>query len=76
MDERPTKRIESTDRQHYVEIVTRDDGLFRFVEHTQMTDSGYAFWTPTHWSGLYSDAQTAEREAKATLGWLRDRISD
>jgi hypothetical protein len=76
MDERRGKRIESADGQHYVEIVTRDGGIFRFVEHTQMTDSGYTFWTPTHWSGLYGDAQSAEREAQITIGWLRDQISN
>ena len=76
MDERAIKRIESADGQRYVEIVTRDDRLFRFIEHTEMIDSGYAFWTPRHWSGLYGDAQSAEREAQITIGWLRDQISN
>jgi hypothetical protein len=28
------------------------------------------------WSGLYGDGPTAEREAKMTIGWLRDQISN
>jgi hypothetical protein len=75
MGEQTVKRIESRDGRYFVEIIAREDGLCRFVEQTEMTDSGYTFWTPTHWSGLYRDAQSAEREAQAALLWLHDQTS-
>ena len=69
-------RIESDDGKCHVDILARDDGLFRFVEHTQITDQWEdTFWTPTHWSGLYSDRASAEREAHRILHWLRNRPS-
>jgi hypothetical protein len=73
-DERAIKRIDSTDGKHHVEIMARDDGLFRFVETAHVTDpeEGYTYWRPTHWSGLYADQQSAERDARAILPWLRD----
>jgi len=74
MSEHVIRRIESRDGRQYVEIMARDDGLFRFVESTEMSDEGYVFWTPTHWSGIFDDADHAEREARATLPWLRSQI--
>jgi hypothetical protein len=76
MGERAVKRMESRDGRQYLEIMARDDGFFRFVEHTETTDSGYTFWTPTHWSGIFESADHAESEARATIGWMRNQLSD
>lgn len=67
-------RIDSLDGQRYVEIQISDDGnVFRFVEtaHRVDPDEGYEYWSPTHWSGLYPDAPSAEMDARRTLAWLR-----
>jgi hypothetical protein len=69
----PVKRIDAADGKSYVEIEVRDDGrFFRFVEWLWRLDPEGAYdWAPSHWSGLYPDAELAERHARATLAWLR-----
>ncbi len=70
----PVKRIDAPDGLRYVEIrVSRDVHLFRFVEmvHGVEKHSGYEYWYPAYTSGLFADAQSAEREAVMTIEWLR-----
>jgi hypothetical protein len=73
MSERVTKLIKGDDGCHEVEILARDDGLFRFVECSQFTEDGRTFWTPTYFLGLYKGGVTAEQEARAILLWLRSQ---
>jgi hypothetical protein len=72
------KRIVSTDGKRRADIRVRDDGAFYvFTEDTLEAEPGYGdFWSPTHQSGLYADAESAEREARLTLPWLRDGNSN
>ena len=73
------KRIDAADGKSYVEIQVRDDGLmFRFVEtaHRVDPDEGYEYWLPIYWSGLYSDAASAERDARLTTARLQDGNSN
>lgn len=70
------KKIDDADGKRCVEIMVRDDGLFRFVESSEITEDGYTFWTPTHWSGLYVGATSAESDARSILPWLRSPASN
>lgn len=73
----PIKRIDCSDGERHVEIEVRDDGqLFRFTEFTRQREEDYEFWMPTHISGLYSDAATAERDARESIPWLRGENSN
>jgi hypothetical protein len=74
--ERIVKSFASKDGSHRAFIMGRDDGLYRFVEESMATDMGYAYWQPTHESGIYGTLADAEREARQTLPWLRDQISN
>jgi len=51
--------------------VESSGALFRFTEDSYFTEDGYSFWTPTHFSGLYSSADDAEKAAHQELPWLR-----
>jgi hypothetical protein len=70
------KRIASLDGKRYVQIEVGDRGLFRFVEFSYFVDSYGDGWVPTYWSGLYDAAVLAERDARASLPWLRDENSN
>jgi len=81
MSEVPVKRLDSKDGKRRIEIMARDDGMFRFVESCEVSEIDYhnrptIYWTPTAFSGLYDDAVIAEREAREMLPWLRDQISN
>jgi len=52
--------------------MARTDGHYRFVEDSYLSEDGYTFWTPTHWSGVYETAEMAENDAKSILPWLRE----
>ncbi len=49
------------------------NGMYRFVELMEDIDEAYActYMTCTHFSGLYDSAQSAERDARQMLPWLR-----
>ena len=74
----PIKKILSLDGKHYVEIISLDNGMFQFIETSQQLDKGdeyqypFFYMMPTHWSGLYDTAESAERDARLSLHWLRD----
>ena len=69
---RKLKDIFSPDGKRVVEIWRSGIGLFYFQELSEESDP-YAgsYLAPSHGSGLYDSAEAAEREAKATLPWLR-----
>ncbi len=70
------KTFESADGTHRAFVVARPDGMFCFEEDTYTSEEGYTFWTPSDASGLYATAEAAERAARQSLPWLRDRDSD
>ena len=67
------KRIVSRDGKRRADIRVRDDGAFYVItEETLEAEPDHGdVWSPTHQSGLYADAEAAEREARLTLPWLR-----
>jgi hypothetical protein len=76
MDWKEIKRVLSADGKHYMSIMAAPGNLFRFQEHSYVTEDDDTFWSPTHGSGLYDSAEAAERNARLELRWLRDRKSD
>jgi hypothetical protein len=69
------KLLEDGDRKARVNILERNDGLFEFRAYEERNDDGpYAsgpYWSPTLYSGLYLNAEEAERDALAQLNWQR-----
>jgi hypothetical protein len=73
------KRIESQDGTRHVEFLMGTHGLFRFLELILVNDEkDYEgeYWTPGEYSGLYDSLEAAERDARLTLPWLGDQISN
>jgi hypothetical protein len=74
------KRVESPDGARALEIFHGNHGLFRFDEMKWCApdiDDPYeeeGYWAPTMCSGLYDSADTAERDARAELPWLREMV--
>jgi hypothetical protein len=73
------KCLYSADKKHCVDIIARDDGMFQFYAHQEITEPDdtlpaktLTYWVPEKDSGIFPDAETAEREARAVLTWLRD----
>ena len=64
------KRIDGADGRHFVAIQVSDEGWFRFSEISLNTVDDETCWRPGWQSGLYGDAESAEREALATMPWL------
>ena len=62
-----------SDQQRCVRIFRREDGLFSFDEATRMTaPNGETCWaTLPPYSTFCDSAEAAEREARATVPWLR-----
>ncbi|MDB5438328.1 MAG: hypothetical protein JWM33_755 [Caulobacteraceae bacterium] len=68
-----SKRIE--DGATAIDIQTDTAGVARFVLHQQVLDaSGQPCWTPFHLSGLYSDAASAEADARIQSDRLRRNV--
>jgi hypothetical protein len=68
------QRFESADGRHRVIIMLLTNGHYSFEEDTKHPGDEYTgeYFAPTHISGLYITAEAAERDARATLPWLRD----
>jgi hypothetical protein len=67
------KRITSSDRQHYLDVVARSDGLFEFRAYSFERDeyaSGY--WAPSQQSGVYDRPELAEADARTIVSWMLD----
>jgi hypothetical protein len=74
--ERRIKAIERADGKARLFIIERDDGLYRFEGEAEQEEDGYSFVAPCDFSGLYESAEAAEREARATVPWLRRQNSN
>jgi hypothetical protein len=76
--DRPVSRFVSLDGERFLDVVVTAEGNFKFVEARLFNDDDHSFISPVSWSGLYSSAADAEREAKAVLEWLADarRLED
>jgi hypothetical protein len=69
------KTFLSLDGQRRVEIVRRHDGFFSFEEDQWTSEFGNSYWVPATHHGVVSicdSAETAEREARARIDWLRE----
>ena len=54
-------------------LIAEPNGMWRFEEESEQEVDEYTgrHFAPTHVSGLYESADAAERDARATLQWLR-----
>jgi len=70
------KTLMSADGKARVFILARDDGLYMFAAESQREDEdeGFTYWVPTHDSGIFDNAETAEREAIACVPWLKQQL--
>jgi hypothetical protein len=75
-NETSIKEIRNPDDTKCVSIMARDDGYYRFVERSLVTQDGYTFWTPTYWSGIYETEVAAEGDARTVLPWMRAEKSN
>jgi hypothetical protein len=64
------KTLMRADGKARVFILSRDDGLYMFEAESERAEDGYTYWVPTHHSGLFDSAETAEREAVGRVSWL------
>ena len=66
------KLIDSSDGNHYVDIISRHDGFFEFraydLKHGEYEGD---YWAPSYMSGIYDAADVAEAEARTTVPWLK-----
>jgi hypothetical protein len=70
------RSIWSQDRRHRLDIFKRSDGRYGFVGNSRQTESQNTFWTSTEFSGTYESARDAERDAAATVPWLKGQFSN
>ena len=68
------KRVRSPDGKSEFEFCLRTDGHFQYFGHSEITEDGYTFWTPTAFSGLFDSLESAERDAAADASWLREEL--
>jgi hypothetical protein len=68
------RRIAETATQRLL-LIAEANGMWRFEEVSEHEGDEYTgrYFAPTHVSGLYESADAAERDARATLPWLRDQ---
>ena len=72
-------RLVAQDHTRRVHIVGPSSfGAYYFVEETEQEGDEYTgrYFAPTHRSGLYESDAEAERDARITLPWLRDKNSN
>jgi hypothetical protein len=67
------KTFRSTDGRALLHILKRADGLYSFEGKTETEIDGFVGWIPSDISGLYGTADEADRDARATVVWLRDQ---
>jgi hypothetical protein len=67
------KVFERTDGKARLHILARNDGLYEYRGEAEFVGDEYEgiYWAPTEMSGLYAGAEEAERDAFATVPWLR-----
>ena len=72
-----TERHESPDGGSAVTIERGDHGLWRYVQwewkhpDPDLPDITEFSWYPTHWSGLFANADEVRAAAIAETAWLR-----
>jgi len=66
------KTIESANRKARVYFYQRPDGRFEDGGDSEQEEDGEVFWAPSEFSGIYDTLETAKREARALVPWLRD----
>jgi hypothetical protein len=71
-------RLVAETRSKRLLILEDASGFYHFIEETEQEGDEYTgpYFSPTHFSGLYASAEAAERDARATLPWLRDQNSN
>jgi hypothetical protein len=81
MERQILKKFHSADGKRSAELVMRDDGLFCFVEHCEDiedmrhlgADSGIlTYWRPSYFSGIYQTLDSAEKDMRNILPWMRE----
>ena len=72
--DRAVAKFVSIDGRHFLDVVVTVEGHFKLVESRLFDDDedALSFIAPVSWSGLYSTATDAEREARAVFSWLSD----
>jgi hypothetical protein len=76
-DDTLVKTFERADGKARLFIVRRKDGLFRFEGEREVKEPIYGdYWTPCDLSGLFQTAEETEREARISIPWLREQISN
>ncbi len=65
------KRVTSTDKKHELEFFRRNDGHSGYFGHSEATEDGYTYWSPTAFSGIFDSLESAERGAAADVLWFR-----
>jgi hypothetical protein len=76
LDWEVVKTFVSLDGRRRVEIVRRHDGFFSFEEDEWTSEFKKPCWVPAAHHGvvsIFDSAETAEREARARVDWLREQ---
>jgi len=68
--------FERADAKARLYILARNDGLYEYRGEAEVVGDEYEgiYWTPTEMSGLYATAEEAERDAFASVPWLRPEL--
>jgi hypothetical protein len=69
------RSIWSQDRAHRLDIFRRADGRYEFEGTRLLSEDGETFWAPSDASGIHESADAAEREALASVPWLKGHNS-
>lgn len=74
---REVRAFASSDGVRRLSVFVREDGRFLYILFERITepldyvdDRKVTGWTPALESGLHDTAEAAEREARATVGWI------
>jgi hypothetical protein len=69
-----TTRLVAENATKRLTLLGETNGMWRYVEDSHHEGDEYTgpYFAPTHFSGLYESADAAERDARATLPWLKD----
>lgn len=71
LTERTIKTIERPDGKGRISIFARSDGFFRYLEEEEGYEDGNPFIASRNFSGIFVSAEAAERDAFASVLWLR-----
>jgi len=71
---RQVERAQSRDGKHVLRIFSRGETCFYFVELSEVTEKGEAFWTTTRTSEEFPSLEAARDAAHLQLPWLREGL--